>query len=400
MTSVETTVDTLVQAFQDYKSTNDQRLKELEHQGRSDGLLEEKLQHLDQLIDQKTAQLDQVEVAHNRPVIGQGGLDYESFENGEYKKAFVSYVRRGDDRRLQSLEQKSLATSVDKDGGFLIPQTLVSRLEENLTNASVIRRLANVMQVSSSSVDLLLTKKGATVGWTGETDAREKTDSPEVHKLSIVPQEMYAKVQATQKLLDDAAIHVEEWLAHTVSSKMAEVENEAFLFGDGDKKPRGILSYPGNAQAEWGKFQSVSYKHEGNSLADSLIDMATSLKGEFLPQATWLMSRATLSMIRKLKDKDGRYLWQPGLDGSSGSNLLGYKIELCDLLSPVTEKPGKCPVIFGNFKRAYQIVDRQGIHVLRDPYSAKPYVEFYTTKRVGGDVVNFEALVLLQLSAS
>jgi HK97 family phage major capsid protein len=372
MTSVNETVDSLVQAFQEFKSTDHKELEE------------------------KVSQLDRIIAATKRPTLGDVNMT-SILEDTEYKKAFTQYIRRGEEGPLQSLEHKNLSTLVDSDGGYTIPQTLVNRIELDLSQSSIIRGLANVMQVSSSSVDLLLNKKGAEVGWTGESDDRKETGSPELQKLTIAVHEMYAKPRATQKLLDDSAINVEDWLIQAVALRMAELENQAFLFGDGTKKPKGLLSYPTDATASWGKFAHVPCaKDKEIELVDGLVSMTTSLKTPYLNDATWLMSQVTLDKIRKLKGKDGRFLWQPNLEGGTPSLLMGYKVHLCDELPAFGDDKIKTPLVFGNFKRAYQIVDRQGTNVLRDPYSAKPYVEFYTTKRVGGDVINFEALVILK----
>lgn len=375
-TSVAKTVDTLVQAFQEYKTTNDQRFE-----------------RLDQRADKKSAQREKYEIAKNRPQMTSYEGDIE-MENTEYKTAFTSYVRRGEEAPLQVLEKKSLSTLVDSDGGYMIPQTLIAKLEKDLSDVSVVRRLSNVMQVSSSSVDLLLNKTGAAAGWTGEADDRDATDSPQVQKLVVPVHEMYAKPRATQKLLDDASINVEQWLSDSISHRLAALENRAFLYGDGNKKPTGILSYTTEAVASWGHFAHVEYDED--KLIDNLVDMFASIKGEYLNEATWLMSRSTLAIVRKLKDQDGRHIWQPSLDAAAPSTLLGYKVEICDELPVLGTEDSSTAIIFGNFNRAYQVVDRQGATVLRDPYSAKPYVEFYTTKRVGGNVVNFDSLVMLK----
>lgn len=379
-TSVAKTVDTLVQAFQEYKTTNDQRF-----------------QQLDQVVAEKSAHQEQYEIAHNRPQMTSSYEGENTMETTEYKTAFASYVRRGEEAPLQVLEKKNLSTLTDSDGGYMIPQTLIAKLEKDLSDVSVVRRLANVMQISSSSVDLLLNKTGAAAGWTGEQDDRDATDSPQVQKLVVPVHEMYAKPRATQKLLDDASINVEQWLSDAVAHRLAEIENKAFLYGDGDQKPTGILSYATAEEASWGHFAHVSYDVE--NLIDNLVDMFASIKGEHLNDATWLMSRATLAAVRKLKDQDGRHIWQPSLDAAAPSTLLGYKVEICDELPALGSENAGASIIFGNFNRAYQVVDRQGATILRDPYSAKPYVEFYTTKRVGGDVVNFESLVMLKNTA-
>lgn len=374
-TSVSKTVDTLVQSFQEYKAQNDERFE-----------------FINQEVAQKTARLEQYEIAKNRPQMTsqEGELNMESTH---YKGAFASYIRRGEEAPLQALEKKNLSTVMDTDGGYMIPQTLIAKLEKDLSDVSILRRLSNVMQVSSSSVDLLLNTTGAAAGWTGEQDDRETTDSPKVQKLVVPVHEMYAKPRATQKLLDDASINVDQWLSESVAHRLAELENRAFLYGDGDKKPTGILSFATADASSWGEFAHIHY--DADNLIDNLVDMFAGIKGEYLNDACWLMSRATLALVRKLKDQDGRHIWQPSLEASAPSTLLGHKVEICDDLPALGSDNDKTAIIFGNFKRAYQVVDRQGATVLRDPYSAKPYVEFYTTKRVGGNVVNFDSLVML-----
>lgn len=386
MTTIAKTVDTLVQSFQALKEQQEQKLASLSRE------MEQKIHTASS--DAQTINTKTNDAALNRTVRASKTGDLSMNDSNEYKTAFTTYMRTGEESGLRSLETKSLSSLHDSDGGFMVSPSVVAKLENDLEDASIIRRLSNVMTVTNSSVDLLLNGSGAAVGWTGEEDDREATDTPDVKKLVVPVHEMYAKPRATQKLLDDAVINVEQWLAESVSRRLAEVENNAFLFGDGNQKPKGILTYETAEEASWGQFAHVRHDADAD-LIDSLVDMFAAIKGEYLSGATWLMSRSTLAAVRKLKDQDGRHIWQPSLDAKSPSTLLGYKVEICDDLENLGGD-GACPIIFGNFNRAYQVVDRQGITMLRDPYSAKPYVEFYTTKRVGGDVVNFDALVMLK----
>jgi HK97 family phage major capsid protein len=219
-------------------------------------------------------------------------------------------------------------------------------------------------------------------------------------KIRIPVHEIYAKSRATQKLLDDAKIDVESWLASKVATAMLVKENHAFINGDGNGKPRGLLSYPTVAgdDVEWGKLEHVLSGEDGAFIdGDVLIDVSSRLKPGYLDGAVWLMSRTAQMAVRKLKDKvTGSYLWQPALLSGAPNTLLGHPVVVADDM-PAFAK-GSLSVAFGNFQHAYQIVDHSGMHVLRDPYSAKPYVEFYTTRRVGGDVVNFEAVKLIKFS--
>ncbi len=367
MSSLNKTVDTLVQSFQEYKTQNEQRIKEVE----------------------------QLHLSNKRPELGN--IIEDRSQEVEYKNYFVHYVRSGNTDQMHSFDKKSLSTGTDSDGGYLIPQIIRNSIQQNIDGLSPVRKLSSVMQISSSSVDILLHRKNLDVGWSAENDARDETDTPELRKKVIPAHEIYAKPKATQKLLDDAAINVEEWIAMEIACKMAETENHAFLHGDGNNKPKGILRYDTVENAEWGKFASVAYDADHDNLADKLIDMYAKIKTEYLHNANWLMSRSTLAQIRKLQDNDGRYLWQPSVGAGNPSTILGYNVEICDDM-PSLESSDNLAIVFGNFAKSYQIVDRQGMNVLRDPYSSKPHVEFYTTKRVGGDVINFDALSILKVA--
>ncbi len=236
METVEKAVDGLTSAFEEFKSTNEARLKSLEKKGPADVLTEEKLARLNDELDRLTDQLQKAELKGRRPALET------HFEDKEYKSAVQAYLRKGDDTRLLQLESKALNTQTDQDGGFLIPQILSARLTEEMEGLCPIRSLANVITISGSSLDLLVDKERPEVGWVAEADDRPETKTPNLAKIKIPVHELYAKVRATQKLLEDSCIQVEEWLSEKISLQMAKAENKAFLFGDGDKKPSGILS--------------------------------------------------------------------------------------------------------------------------------------------------------------
>ena len=384
MTSVEKTVDTLVQSFQAFQDNHDKAIKSLSNR----------------LTEQGNGRQVQTSLDipfHSLPYKSLKGdntmMDTTiSLDEPEYKSAFTTYLKTGQENAVRAYETKTMSTLSGEEGGYMVPQALVAKLEQDVSDISVVRRLANVMSISSSSVDLLLNVNGAAAGWTAENGNRDETDAANVRKVNIVAHELYAKPRATQKLLDDAAVNVDQWLSEAISNRLAAMENHSFLHGDGNNKPKGILTYETAEDAEWGKFKGISY--DENNLLDNLVDMFASIKGDYLNGSSWLMSRKTLGQLRKLKDQDGRHIWQPSLDAKTPSLLLGYPVEICDDM-PTLATENTPSILFGNFTKAYQIVDRQGVSVLRDPYSAKPYVEFYTTKRVGGDVVNFEALTAL-----
>lgn len=381
------TIDTLTQAFQEYKDTNDQRISAVENSKSVDVLIEEKLNRLDGVMNRQENLM--------RKSRFQPRMETTMDSNdGEAKGDFMAYVRHGDSRIL---EQKSLNTQ-DAQGGFLMPEVISSHIGETLVDLSVMRRLASVITISSGSVDLLLDKTGAEVGWVGEADERLETAAGDLHKLSIPAHEIYAKVRATQRLLDDSRINIEQWIAQNVAHKMAAIENNSFINGDGDKKPRGILNYESVTADNWswGKIEQVPLVHAGQVNFDDLLNLMGTLKPNYLSGSSWLMSRSVLAQLRRIKSTDGYYIWQPSTDQSTSATVFGYPVEISDDMPALDVDAPKSSVIFGNFKLGYQIVDRTGVYTLRDPYSAKPYVEFYTTKRVGGDVINFEALKVLK----
>ncbi len=397
----QTTLDDLARTFEEFKKVNEGRLIHHEQKGQVDPLVQEKMEHLENHLEKAEKRLNQMEIRSSRP---QLALGTESFCH--HTHAFMDYVRKGLDTPLQVYEQKSLATTPDRDGGYLVPSGLSHHLYTTLQTASVMRGLANVREISSSALEMLIDKESADVGWVSEKDERRETNTPELAKVRIPVHEMYARPRATQKLLDDASLNVEEWLSQKIAQKMATMENTAFILGDGNNKPKGILAYEtaGQAQWEWGKLEEVKTGVDGKftegKASENLLSLFHALKPPYLPGASWLMSRSTQGSLRMLKDPENhQYLWQPPLAGLLTPTLLGYPIIVCDDIPNLTAATASKSIIFGNFKEGYQIVDRTGIRVLRDPYSAKPYVEFYTTRRVGGDVLNFEALKILNFAA-
>lgn len=366
-TETLTAIDTLNAAFDEFKSNQGNRLQRME--------------------EITLERLSKIETVLRRPSCA-GDLE------AKMDTTFHSYIRKGIGQ--EDLEQKALTSQTDQSGGYLIPHAISDIIYRSLGDLSVMRRLANVTSISSDALDLLLEQGDANVGWTTETGARNETHTPELTRVRIPVHEIYAKPRVSQKLLDDAFVSVENWLATCVANKMAAVENTAFLSGDGEGKPRGILTYPTTeiGQGEWGRFEAIQAGDAG--LADALMDAFHALKAQYLPGSCWLMSRSAAASIRKLKDAAGHYLWQPALAGDAADTLLGYPVILCDDMPPLNGQDATTGIVFGNFRQAYQIVDRQQLYTLRDPYSAKPYVEFYTTKRVGGDVINFEALKMVK----
>lgn len=393
----------LQSAWHEFKTENDVRLKEIEKKGGSDAVLSEKVEKIN--ADLTTLQslkdeVDRMQVAMARGAYG--GDPSCDKAKVEHAKAFERFFRKGVDSGLSELEvQASLKTSSDPDGGYTVPEQMEGAIDRVLETVSAMRRLSSVMNISTSTYKKLVNVGGAGSGWVGETGTRSETSTPSLKEIAINTKELYANPAATQTLLDDSSVNIEKWLADEVVIKFAEDEGSAFISGNGVEKPKGILAYTtiANANYAWGK---IGYIATGAASTftdtDKLISLEHSLKSAYRNGASWLMSDSTLEHCRKFKDGDGNYIWRPGLEVGASSTLLGKPVETDDNMPAIGANA--YPIAFANFKRAYLIVDRVGIRVLRDPYTNKPYVHFYTTKRVGGGVVMYEAIKLLKVAAS
>ncbi len=312
---------------------------------------------------------------------------------------FKEFVQSG----AVNWETKSL-TSDTAEGGLVMPAEIGSQVKAKVDSLAPLRQLACSTAISSDSLDVVVEKNSPNVGWVTEQGSRVETDSSQLEKRRIGVHELYAKVRLSQRLIDDAQVPIEEWLMSRVASQMAEVENKAFIQGDGITQPKGFLNYVGSEASEWGKLQTFSTLQNGGFIDDAtalevLFRALDSMKSEYLNTACWVMSRSAQSKLRQLKDPNtGVFLWHTGsgLSGEAANMLLGYPVIISDDMPALDPSKSTLSVAFGNFERGYQVVDRQELSVLRDPYSSKPYIEFYATRRVGGDVVDFDAIKLIR----
>jgi HK97 family phage major capsid protein len=290
---------------------------------------------------------------------------------------------------------KALSVDSDPDGGYLVRPEVSSEIVKKVFESSPVRELASVQTISSDALEIIEDLDEAASGWVGERQARSETDTPQIKKIVIPAHELYANPKASQKLLDDAQVNIESWLQEKVSSKFARDEATAFVTGNGVLKPMGFLSYAAGTG-----FNQVEQVNSGDAnlvTDDGLLDLQGALKEDYQANATWLLKRSTLTAIRKLKDGDDNYVWQPGIANGVPSLILGKPYRLANDMPAVAANA--LSIAYGDFKMGYQIVDRVGIRVLRDPYTAKPYILFYTTKRVGGAVKNFEAIKIQKIAA-
>lgn len=401
---VKKSIDTFMRGFEEFKATNDKRLDEIAKMKSADPLLEEKLKKISDDMDKHQKSVEALRLERARPVIHDtSGTKRElTDEEIKHKSDFRQYVRKGDVGK--TLEEKSLTAGTGPDGGYVVPVEADLAMDRLVSEVSPIRQIAQVRTISSAMYKKPFNVGGATSGWVGETSARPETNTPSLKELQYPAMELYAMPAATQSLLDDAAVNIEEWLASEVQITFAEQEGAAFVAGDGVAKPKGFTAYDMVADASWA-WGKIGYFGTGANGAfaaapnggDALINTVYGLKAAYRQNARWVMNRLTQSGVRKLKDSDGAYLWQPGIQAGQPASLLSYAITEAEDMADYTTT-GADAIYFGDFRRGYLIVDRIGTRVLRDPYSSKPYVLFYTTKRVGGGIQNFEAIKALRFS--
>lgn len=415
-------------AWEEFKKTNDEILAK-KAEGKAVGDLETKLakitEDLDKLSETK-AKLEEALVKLARGDLGGGGnkeaadlaIEAKSFndqlraysndgrapelsadEYKAYKNALFSYYRKGKIEALTDIERKAMVAGDDSNGGYLLPAATVGRVVKKVFELSPIRAIASVQPISTNALEGMYDNDESSYGWVNEVAARTTTTTPTLGKYRIEAFEMYADPKATQQLLDDSAVDVEAWLAAKVADKFARVEGAAFINGTGVGQPRGFATYTmaatGDATRTWGQIEKIKTTANGDFAAsnpgDKLFDLIQAFKTAYLQRAKWVTTREVIAKVRKFKEATtNAYMWQPGLAQGTPDTLLGYPIVIAqDVPALATQS---LSMWFGDWMEAYQIVDRMGIRTLRDPYTDKPYVHFYSTRRVGGAVVNFEAI--------
>jgi HK97 family phage major capsid protein len=398
--------------FAAFRAKNDERLAQIEKKGAEDAVTGAEVKKMGDAIAQLKADINAELAKLKRPKLA--GEEKMTDDQIEYGKKFEDFFRTGAGdkqgdpigyKALQELERKALSVSSDADGGFTMRPQMETAIDETLKEVSPIRDYASVVTIGTGSYKKLVNKHGTASGWVGETDTRSQTDGAKLSELEFPVMELYAMPAATQALLDDSFVNIDQWLAGEVSLEFAAQEGAAFVSGNGVKKPRGFLAYDtvANASYDWGKIGYVATGASGayatSNPGNNLISLFHALKTGYRANAVFMMNNTTLAATRKLQDGEGNYLIGVSFttDGVVERILGKPAVEVPDMPDPAANS---LSVAFGDFKRGYLIVDRVGIRVLRDPYTSKPYVLFYTTKRVGGGVQNFEALKLLKFAAS
>ena len=381
--------------FDEFKSANDKRLEAVTQEKAA---LAGKVETLNEKLSEFETHKKQIEaelLALKRP-----GSPANSTEAKAHAAAFNQFIRKGREDGLRDLESKALSIGVDADGGYAVPELIDRNIVDLQRNISPMRRVCNQITVGTSDYKQLVNLAGTASGWVGETASRPATGTPTLAQCAAYMGEIYANPQASQTSLDDMFFNVEQWLAEQVAREFDEREGAAFTTGDGTNKPKGILAYTlaatSDATRAFGTIEKLHSGTAGDFSADNLIKLIYMLKAGYRTTAQWMMPTLTLFKVRTLKDTTNNYLWKPGLEAGQNSTLAGYGIAENEDMPAVASAANA--VMFGDFKRAYSIVDRFGVRVLRDPFSNKPNVGFYTTKRVGGMLVDSQAVKVLTLS--
>jgi HK97 family phage major capsid protein len=390
----------LMSAFEAFRSANDQRLAEIEQKSSADVLLEEKVDRIDRSLTRAQASLDRLSLAGLRP----GTQPTADLDRQESKAAWAGFMRRGDESALAAIEAKSLSAGVATDGGHVAPPEVQATIDRRIIASSPMRRLASIRTTSANIFRKPIAISAPAVGWVGETGARAETATPSLDLLSFPMGEIYAMAAATQTLLDDALLDMDQWLAGEIAESFSSAESIAFISGDGANKPKGLLAYTAapDATATWGQLGYLATGVAGAfptaNPVDKLVDLTYAPKTPYRANASFLMNRRTVGLVRKFKDSAGQYIWQPSLVAGQPATLLGFPVVECEEMPDVSASG--LAIAFGDFEKGYLIVDRADVRVLRDPYTNKPFVMFYVTKRLGGGMQNFDAIKLLKFTVS
>ena len=390
-TEIKALIEGVNQAFATFKAENNAALEGVK-KGQADALQALKVDRINADIEKLQSAVDE---ANTRIAAAQmSGVQQSGLKDKEYSAAFSMHMKRGE-------VQAALNKGAADQGGYLAPTEWDRTITDKLVQVSPMRALATVQTISTASFSKLFNQKGTVSGWVGEAAARPDTATPTFGTLTYTTGEIYANPSATQQMLDDAEVDLESWLAREVEQEFAYQEGLAFLSGTGVNRPNGLMTYiTGGANAAAHPYGAITTVNSGAAAAlttDGILNLVYALPSEFTGNARFIMNRSTQAAVRKLKDGQNNYIWQPSYVAGQPATIAGYAVtEVAGM--PDIAAAAK-PIVFGDFKAGYMVIDRAGVRVLRDPYTNKPYVSFYTTKRVGGGLLNSQVLKALNVAA-
>lgn len=372
------------EAFEAFKAEHNKALADV----RKDVVQSEKVDRINDEVGKLSAALDEANQKIAAALLG--GHDNDNHKpDSAHAKAFERFFRRGDEAGLDAYfrENPKAAMNVGtpEDGGYTAPTEWDRSIIDKLKIISPMRQIAATQTISGNGFSKLYNDRATASGWVGETAARPETTTAKFAEVKFNTGEIYANPAATQRLLDDSEINLENWLAGEVETEFAFQEGLAFISGNGTDKPKGLLTYTTAASHPWGAIPEVKTGKAAELTLDGLVDLVYDLPSERTPNARFAMNRKTQGAIRKLKDGNGNFIWQPGLQLGQPATVLGHPVTEFAAMPDIAA--GAIPIVFGDFS-GYLVIDRTGIRILRDPYTNKPFVQFYTTKRVGGGVVD------------
>jgi HK97 family phage major capsid protein len=400
---VKAVAENLGRAFEEFKATQAENLK------KADSLHEEKMTKIAEELGEKLELLQKnqaaLEAAAKRPAMGEAKeVEAKTSQvfNEFLKKGSHSAAERGFEGYVadKNIDVKALSVNINQDGGFLVPTAFGGVIATRVFESSPVRQFANVVTIGTADYEVVLDNDEAAAGWVNETAARPATNTPTIDKRLIPTHEMYANPKATQKILDDGVVNIEQWLAGKVADRLARLESTAFVSGNGVGKPMGILTnLTASTSFDPRNVQTVKSGTSGVFTYAGLVDLQNALKEPYQGNAIFMAKRASFGSLMKIVDGQSRPIFNLMFDKNTGiaTSIMGKQLVFADDVPAVAADANA--LIYGDFRAGYTIVDRAGIRVLRDPYTDKPFVTFYTTKRVGGDVVNSEAFKVQVLSA-
>ena len=400
-TEIKDAIEALGRDWEAFKAANDLMAKR--SQGERDEFIVKANEILSQ-AEQAKKDAEEAAVRASRNTVSGAGTDDAG---AEHKRAFSKFVRKGQDAGLREIEQKALSIGTAADGGYALPEEIAGQVQRRIQEISPIRGIATVVQTSTNDYKRLIDILGTASGWVGETDARTATNTPQLYEAAASMGEVYANATASQMSLDDIFFDAEAWLADSIGTEFARAEGAAFVTGNGTNKPKGFLAYTTAATADgsrtFGQIEHVATGVAGDWAAsnkgDVLVSLVYKLKAAHRAGATWVTNKAILAEVRAFKESTtNAYMWQPGLAAGQPSTLLGYPIVEAEDVP--AKAANSLSVAFGNFRNGYCVVDRVGIRTLRDPYTNKPNVQFYATKRVGGMLLDSEAIKVVKFAVS
>lgn len=402
LSEINTSVEKLMTTVKAFQDKNDERLKAIEAK-KGDVLDEEHTNRINAEVGDLQKEMDNINKKLAAASLSQGEtLQSATKEELEYKAKYEKFIQSGQGEHelkamLDNGVNAAMTVGSDPDGGLTAPVEWDRSIVNETRDYSPMRGICRVITIGRGGFKKMVNIKGTNSGWVGETDPRPATDTSQFAEILLNTKELYAQPSISQTLLDDSVIDMAQFIAEEVAEEFGVQESEAFVNGDGTNKPKGVMQYETGSNHPLGNVKAVTSGAADAIASDSLIDLVQAVKSKYRKNSQFIMNNLTFAQVRKLKDGDGNYLWQRSFDKNSPATLLGYSIYEVDEMDDIAAST--LPIAFGNFKAAYTIIDRVGVRVLRDPYTAKPYVLFYTTKRVGGGLIKPEPIRYYKIAA-